>query len=352
MLNYYEQIIQGLTSGVVASDKSGGIITANPAAAEHLNVSPTFFDTGAALDALPRGEELWAILQEVLESGAPVTRRTIIITQNNGTKMEIGLSASPLQDAEGVSGVVFLFTNMTERRNLERSADLNQQMAQLGELTAGVVHELRNPLSVICGNAELIQRHADGNMDISGSAESILREALDIERAISQFLGFAKPYELQRAPCYPTDIVERVLSLSQRRSEHQKVAVEPHVDEGLPSISADVSLATQAVVNLVNNAIDASPEGAPVTLDVSLDGDDVLFSITDTAGGIHLEPGEDLFKPFFTRKEGGTGLGLSIVHRIVTAHGGEVGFRNVTGDVPGAQFEIRLPIRPGVLRDR
>lgn len=348
MLDYNAQIVKSLTSGVLAVDREGRIVLSNPAAAAHLNVSQSHLEPGMPIMKLPEGTTLHSVLEQVIQSGQAAGRQTLVIPSGNHALIEIGYSASPLMNEGDVSGVIFLFTNMTERRNLERAADLNRQMAQLGELTAGVVHELRNPLSVIHGMAELVERKANDDSDLEEIAKLIQKEASDIEKAIAQFLGFAKPYELSRAPCRPEDIARRALDLCARRAEKRGVRIESSLESELPTLSADVGLAAQALVNLLNNAIDASAENGTVRLSCHAAKSDVIFQVSDDGSGIQLEPGEDLFKPFFTRKEGGTGLGLSIVHRIVTAHGGTISHRNGTGG--GAQFEIALPIEAGALR--
>lgn len=341
MQDLNEQIINSLSSGVIAVDRAGRIITGNPAAFEFLGVSPESLGTGAKLDDIPHAQPLADVLANIMRSGQAVSRHEITLSFPNGVIKQIGLSASLHRGPSPFDGVIVLFTDMTERLRLERSAELNRQLAALGELTAGVVHELRNPVSVISGLAELLVRKLEPGDSRREAAQTILRETRELERSISQFLGFARPFELQIGNCAPTDIVDRTVQLCRRRAEHNNVRINSTTGADLPPIRADLYRFAQALSNIVNNAIDAEPNGGTVVLNAYDDTDALVFEVLDHGPGIRLRPGEDLFAPFFTTKEGGTGLGLTIAHRIITAHNGTVSYANRPQG--GAGFTIRLP---------
>lgn len=345
---YHEQIINSLTSGVIAVDRDGVIVAVNRAARAFLQASEDKLFPGNRIQDVPEVKPFVEIMGEVEKAKAPVSRRDIILTGGDQTKKEIGLSASPLEGPDGLNGVIFLFTDMTERRKLERAAELNRQLAQVGELTVGVVHELRNSVTVVSGLAELLMRRLDPEDGGRQSAEAIFREAAHLEKSIAQFLGFARPFEIEPVRCHPENIVDRALQLCQRRAERKSVPIDHTIQADLPEMQADVSRAAQTVVNIVNNAVDAVPQkGGKVILNTFRDGPDIVFQITDNGPGIHLGPGEDLFKPFFSKKGSGTGLGLAIAHRIVSAHNGSISYENL--EEGGARFEVRLPIQKGAL---
>ncbi|NUM55559.1 MAG: PAS domain-containing protein [Candidatus Hydrogenedentes bacterium] len=334
------EIIQGLASGVIAVDRDATIITLNPAASEFLGVSVDAIRPGSNLKDIQHAEPLAALLAEIMRSGRAVSRHEITLSCPGGIVKQIGLSASLHRGQGAFDGVIVLFTDMTERLRLERSAELNRQLAALGELTAGVVHELRNPVSVISGLAELLIRKLEAGDARREAAETILRETREIERSISQFLGFARPFELQLGTCSPADIIDRTIQLCRRRAENNGVTIENQSGSHMHPMRADLYRFAQALSNIVNNAIDAAPKGGRVVLDAYEEGETTVFEIADNGPGIHLRPGEDLFAPFFTTKEGGTGLGLTIAHRIVTAHGGSVSYSNRPDR--GACFVVRL----------
>lgn len=344
MRDIYEQIINSLTSGVMAVDGSGAIIMVNSAARAHLHATEEELAPGTPLRSLKSLQGMADVFDEVRGTGEALTRREFVLEQPGDERKEIGLSASLLEGSETFNGVIFLFIDMTERRSLERAAELNRQLASLGELTAGVVHELRNPVSVISGMAEVLKRKLGEEHELHKAADTIFREAGGLERSISQFLGLARPFALKPAPCHPCEIADRAVQLCQRRATRKQVGLDALCGEGVPEIQADRERLAQALANIINNGIDAVEEEGQVAMHISRDDDTVLFTITDNGPGIHLGPGESLFNPFFTKKEGGTGLGLTIVHRIIAAHQGAVSYEN--REEGGARFIVRLPIEP------
>lgn len=340
MLDLYEQIVNSLGSGVIALDPLGRIIMANPAAATYLDVGSSALAPGTSLADVPNAEPLATVLLEVIESGQSISRHEVTLALPNGIVKQIGMSASVHTEREALNGIIVLFTDMTERIRLERSAELNRQLAALGELTAGVVHELRNPVSIISGMAELLIRKIDPEDDRMNAAQTILRETADLERLISQFLGFARPFELQRGKCTADAIVDRTVQLCARRAEMKGVNLQGHCPANI-RIHADLYRVAQALSNIANNAIEAVPPKGNVVIRVYPEESEVLFEIEDNGPGITLQPGEDVFRPFFTKKEGGTGLGLTIAHRIIAAHDGTVSFDKCDGG--GTCFQVRLP---------
>jgi signal transduction histidine kinase len=336
----HQQIVSSLSSGVLAVDATGEIITANRAAARHLNLTCDTLEPGTALSGIDGVSPLADILEEMREHPESVSRREVVLKTGDEPKV-LGITASLLEGQAPFNGVIFLFIDLTELRRLERTAELNKQLAQIGELTAGVVHELRNPLGVISGMAELIMRKTapeDGN---HRKANTIHVEARQMEGLIRQFLEFAKPFSLTQRICDPVAISSRCVDLTATLARERKVAVERVEAPPLPKVLADDRKLEQALGNILRNAIEVSPPGGVVTFRTLIQGNQVCFRIDDVGPGIHLESGDDLFSAFFTKKEGGTGLGLSITHRIVSAHGGAIAYGN--NKRGGAWFEVTLP---------
>jgi PAS domain S-box-containing protein len=344
----YEQIIDSLSSGVIAFDGDGVIIMVNHAAREHLGVGAEQLQRGMRLEDLLPLKPFVDAMHEVMNMHKSVSRREIIVTRSDGTRREIGFSASLLEGPREFNGAVFLFVDITERRTLERAAELNKQLAQIGELTAGVVHELRNPLQVISGMAELLERKFPPDDPGRRKVQAIMNETKGLERLVGQFLGFAKPFQPEVGVCVAEAIVERAFTLCETRAAAKRVALAKEIAAALPEFQADANMLVQVIVNLINNAVDAVTEQGRINVFARREGPDVLFEVKDNGSGITLKPGEDPFKPFFSRKEGGTGLGLAICHRIITAHGGRILYEN--RDEGGACFTARIPIERGGLR--
>lgn len=335
-------ILNHLPSGIVVLDQDGVLRLANAAAARFLGDVMADLTVGTSWKTVPGAEPLLAVFDEVRTTGRVLQRREILFEIPERGEKSLGLSAAPLTEHETLWGVIFLFTDLTDVRKSERAAALTRQLATLGELTAGVVHELRNPISVISGMAELLLRKLDSRDECRETAETILRESIGLERAISQFLAFAKPYDPEKTRCHPDDIARRALQFCRRRAQHKNVSVEYYPQGELPHLFVDADRIAQALGNILTNAVDAVSEGGNVQLRAAKEDEYFLFEVLDNGPGIHLHPGEDLFTPFFTQKEGGTGLGLTIAHRIVTAHRGSITYANRKDG--GARFELRLPL--------
>ena len=335
------QIIDSLASGVVAVDAQGRIVTSNPAARLFLGCGEDGLPEGGLLSEESAAAPLTALFEEVACTRTPVTRRELALRASGQADREIGVSATLRIGESAFNGVIFLFADLTERRRLERAAQLNRQLAQLGELTAGIVHELRNPVSIISGMAELLIRKSGDDPDRRAPAEAILREASNLERSIGQFLGLARPFDIATSACHPCDVARRALQFCQRRAHHKGVELCFECEPRLPETQLDAERMAQAVANIVVNAVDAVPVGGHVHLSVFAEGAEIVFEISDDGPGIDPAVGEDIYKPFFTQKEAGTGLGLTIAYRTIMAHEGLIHHTNRPEG--GAVFQVRVP---------
>ncbi len=337
-------IVNDLKSGVLAIDRDDRVAVVNPAALQHLGLEPGTIIEGEPMASFDALQPFLGLVGQMKTSGEAIMRHEVVLRERTLAPLEIGVSASLLEGSGEYNGGVLLFTDMTERRRLERAAAINQQLASLGELAAGVVHELRNPLTIISGRAESLLRIVKSEKKARDNVTKIIKEAKLLERSIAQFLGFSRPFEIQMAQHSVADIVGRTLQLCGQRADQRSVELLSRVPESLSDIYVDGDRIAEALANIVANGVDAVDEGGRVSVAAREEGANAVFEVTDDGPGIQLAPGEDLFSPFFTMKRDGAGLGLSIVQRIVSAHAGNVAHENrVEG---GARFEVTLPIAP------
>jgi two-component system sensor histidine kinase HydH len=335
-----EHIVAGIGSGVLALDANGCIALVNPAARAHLGAPEPALAPGSPSGEDPHFAPLLAIAEELDRTGETVSRKEVILDTTDGPRV-LGVTASLLREQGELVGKVFLFSDLTRIRELERQAELNQQLAQIGELTAGVVHEIRNPLSVISGMAELLQRRLQDDPRMRTNVGLILEEVDNLERLIKEFLVFSKPYEIEKNVCNPEFISVRTQRQVERLARDKDVIVDLTVDPNVPQIAADTPKMVQALSNLLRNAIEVSPPASHVAFHICKEDRFVCFRISDQGPGVDPALGDGIFNAFVSKKQGGTGLGLSIVHRIVSGHGGTIRFFNA--DTGGAVFEVRLP---------
>jgi signal transduction histidine kinase len=217
-----------------------------------------------------------------------------------------------------------------------------EKMAAIGELAAGIAHEIRNPLGIISGSAETVRKHEDRKIR-EEMTNYILEESKRINRLISTFLDFARPKEPKLESCDLREVLEKTLLLLSPQAKTLGVEIQKEIPLKLLKVSIDPDQMRQAFTNLGVNALEAMPQGGVLKVTVLEDAKDkIVLRFGDTGKGIPHEAQAKVFDPFFTTKEGGTGLGLSIVHRIIAQHGGDISVEGEEGR--GSIFTISLPL--------
>ena len=252
-----------------------------------------------------------------------------------------------------------LYRELAERlaetnRRLEQAqaeARRSERLAALGQLSAGLAHEIRNPLGVIKGSAEMLTQKLQASDELARElAGYISTEVNRLSALVTEFLDFARPLHAQPQPADLTALLDRVLQIVAGRfagKPGQGVLVETRYASGLPLVPLDESLCEQAFLNLVQNAYEAMEErGGTLRVDVQLatkdEQDGVDLRLSDTGPGVPEELREEIFNPFVTTKKTGVGLGLSIVSKIVDGHGGSIHVENAPEG--GAVFTLFFPL--------
>ena len=326
---YNENILQSVPSGVVSFDQESRITKMNAAAEQILEMSES--------DVLMKKyqEVFHSPIVEMIDSRETVERAELSYSTGSGKRIWLGLNLSPLKDSAGNNiGQLLVFTDLTELKAFQHQKELRERLSTLGEMSAGIAHELRNPLAVISGYTRMLSKKVDDSM--KPAVESISKEVVVMDRIITDFLSFAKPTDLTVSDVDLKDLLEGCLGSIKENSLGVRVSVNTGM---LPHINADEVLLRQAFTNLLQNALEAMPDGGELQVR-GFNNDYVCVSISDTGHGIPESIRDKIFLPFYTTKERGTGLGLAIVHKIVVSHGGDL--KVDIGD-KGTTFTIRLP---------
>ena len=218
------------------------------------------------------------------------------------------------------------------------------RLTSVGELSAAVVHEVRNPLGAIRGAVEIMEDELPADSPRREFAGIAKREVDRLDRLVKEFLLFARPARPAVAPADINEIVRAVASLIRQSAASQNVCLELNLDGDLSAVTVDAEQIKQVLLNLMINALQAMPGGGQLTLRTSgkVKGE-VLIEVEDEGGGIDTAISARIFDPFFTTKEKGIGLGLSIAYRIATQHGGTL---SVSRGDRGARFSLTLPVHP------
>jgi two-component system, NtrC family, sensor histidine kinase HydH len=229
----------------------------------------------------------------------------------------------------------------------EAEARRSERLSALGRMSAGLAHEIRNPLGIIKGSAESLSKRLQASDAIAVElAGYISSEVNRLNSIVTRFLDFARPHELEKHPEEITPLVERALTAARERWPESKVEVERHYEDGLAPVPVDAGLCEQVFLNLVMNAYEAmNSPGGKLRVSIrsvnSRGGDGVEVEIEDSGPGIPENLREQIYNPFFTTKQSGVGLGLSIVSKIVDVHRGRISVESPPGK--GACFRVFLP---------
>lgn len=338
-----EQIVTSMTAGLLVVSTKGIVEILNPAGRRLLGVGDGEV-TGTHRELLAGVVPLADAIDEALATGQPIVRRSLRIDLPTRT-MHVGVTVSPLAPPDAAdarpTGAMCLFADLTDVIEMEEQLRLQDSLARLGELTAGLAHEFRNGLATIHGYGRLLDPQVLPD-PYRSYVEGIRAETDALQKVVTNFLNFARP---ERVTLHPVELetvvqlaVEDVLPAGGSRGQ---VELRGH----FATVAGDDVMLRQAFSNLLRNAIEAC-EGAGVAPQLTVIGavhhDLAMVAIEDNGPGMDAATMQRAFTPFFTTKAQGTGLGLPLVQKIVVTHNGRVSIgRSATG---GARFQVALPV--------
>lgn len=294
------------------------------------------------------------MLQDALARGIVISRREFELDRKGQGRIWVGVSTSLLHDREGeIIGVTFVFTDLTEIKHLQEQVELRRRLTVLGEMSAGIAHEFRNFMGTIMGFAKLIAKRLDSNDPGQNMVQAITRELQAMDRLIEQLLSFGRHIELNLRPVDLEPFLHKqILHALDQATDHPRPQLNLEISSGIPQVVLDEVLMRQAITNLLQNALEAMPQGGELRVrvellkrEISAQGTvrEVLLEIADTGQGIPAEKLDKIFLPFFTTKQKGTGMGLALVHKIVLSHNGRIQVDSTEGR--GSTFRIYLPLK-------
>lgn len=360
-------VSDGLTDGLVTTDTLGTVTFANRAA-EELVGRPRRSLTGRPLgEAVPSSEDwlVW-LATDSLITGRASPPREVNLLRPDGTSLPVEARVSVLRgDGGATRGVVLILKDLREQKALQQEKSRLDRLAVMGEMSAVVAHEFRSPLAGIKLGVQYLSQHVRPEDPLGHSVSIIADEVEQMDRKVEDILLISRRFELQLRPCDPKELVERAVSKLAGDLQTSRIRVHREFADRVPLIMADAMRMEQVLTNLIQNAIDAMPEGGDLILSVACqrrgaaEGEaqatagsslswgsptaatEVTIRVRDTGEGIPLVALDRIFEPFYTTKSKGTGLGLAIVDRIVREHGGQVKAANAPDR--GAEFTITLP---------
>ena len=342
-----EEVTRNMPAGLLVVNAMGIISSSNPAAEQVLGIRGLAFRRYS--EALGASSDLTRLIAECLSNGKIFRREEVQHIPPAGDTRHLGVTISPIRRDEGkISGAICLLTDLTELAALQQRMQLKENLAALGELSAGIAHEFKNALATISGYAQMIEPETSP-ADALDYAGRILEQTRNITHVVAEFLKYARPLEIPDEEVALQTMVERVVSEVGEAIPQVKIRWEGTFGDA----QGDEGLLRQALLNLARNAAEACATtesgGQVVIRGDTVYGEEAEFqriSVTDNGPGIPGTALPKLFRPFFTTKAKGTGLGLAVVQKIIVQHGGQVEARNRPEG--GAEFIVTLPIPRGV----
>jgi two-component system, NtrC family, sensor histidine kinase PilS len=342
---YNEYVINSLLSGLVTSDVKGRILTFNRAAATIIGLPTTHTIGRDIVDVMQLPASVRSRLPELTE------RRGLRVDYQhktaNGRVIDIGLTASVLMFPDGGSGYLFSFQDVTNMRRIEREAGLRQRLAAVGEMAAGIAHEIRNPLASMSGSIQVLRHELPLTEEQAQLMDIVLRESERLNHTIKSFLAYARPQRLAAARLDVGKVLQDTAVLLRNSPEvhgHHVIDVEAPAEPVW--CEADENQIRQIVWNLATNGIRAMATGGRLLLTATSADHFVVLGVQDQGCGIPADDIDGIFQPFRSTFERGTGLGLAIVHRLVTDYNGSIDVASEVG--VGTIITVKLPVHAGV----
>ena len=322
--DYTRQVIASMMHGVLSIDDKGLVMSTNQQAQRLLGMPEKFadhFDLHTVFDFEATG------IGRTLAVGTPVMNREISFQGSSGERLPMLLTVTPIQDESGQkNGAVVVLRDLSEIKHLEEQVKRAEKLAAIGQLAAGVAHEIRNPLSSIRGFAYLLGRGHEKQTPEREYADVMVREIDRINHVVTDLLNFARPMGLEPVSSRIGDIIDHVISLVAADAKASDVDIRMDYKKDLPPLMLDTNQITQALLNLMLNALQALDRGGTITLRAihPEDGNGAEIQVEDDGMGIDPARQEKIFDPFYTTRERGTGLGLAMVRKIAENHHGRV----------------------------
>jgi len=342
----HDVVLRHLATGVFAVDQDGVVGYLNPAAEQVLGTRAIEVRGRHVSVAMPeRLAQLREVVLDTLQTGRGRTRVELMMRGPSGRPLPVGVSTNVLTHEDETSGVVAVFQDLTEVREMERRLRRSETLAEVGALAAGVAHELRNGLKPISGSVEYLQRELKPEGEVAQLMDLIARESNRLNRFVSELLTYSRERDLALEPTDLDEHLREVVSALRhdpRRGKDVDIRLVPG-DEPV-HVRMDREQMRQVWLNLAVNALEAMGERGTLAMAAHARADGAVdVEFTDTGAGIAAEDLPRVGEPFFTTKRGGTGLGLAIAQRIVERHGGALALESVAGR--GTTVRVQLPAR-------
>jgi len=335
-----EHLLQRLEEGVLLFDETGRLLMAGEPAERMLGKSHDEMAGRSTEDLFPRSTVLGEIIGNAVEEGRSIEEQPVAIPRAGADPLRLVVSVQPLRSRSGLEdmGTLVTLRDLESRRQLEQQLDFSTRLAAISRLSGGVAHEIKNPLNAMALHLEVLRGKLNGDQP---EIEVIGREIKRLDSVVKTFLNFNRPVDLNYRPIDFNDLVKQVLALVSVDASAKNVALKTILQPDKLWINGDPDLLQQAILNVINNGMEAMTDGGTLTTRTGSDGGQCQLTVSDAGPGIAREIQSRVFQLYFTTKESGSGIGLATTFRVVQLHNGTIDFTSEPGK--GTTFRLRFP---------
>ena len=334
-------VMAGLEDGLLLFTRDARAVMVSPAAEKFLGAPAAHFLGRRITDIFPGGHPLRQALHLEGDELSETAAETELQTSQGTTR--VGVTVQAIQEDGEKMGALVTLRDLDSIENINTQLQVSERLAALGRITAGVAHEVKNPLNSMRLWLENLKESLPPDSDTnSQQAVQVLDKEIDrLDAVVKRFLDFTRPMEVRLEQTQLAELLTEVLEVARPQLQKASVEVVQSVATDVPEVFVDRDLLKQAVLNLVLNAVDAMPNGGQIRLELTRRGEMAEIAVADTGKGIPPENRQKIFQLFFTTRPGGSGIGLASTFRIVQLMNGSIDFSTEVGR--GTTFRIELP---------
>src|SRR5580704_11850139 len=336
-----DQIMSGLEDGLLLFNASGRAVLVSPSVEKFLGVPLDELRGSKVSEIFPPGSPLREILGVRGDQIEPLENAEIALEGPSGPQ-RIGVSAQVVREQGVAMGSLVTLRDVESLERIGNQLQVSERLAALGRVTAGVAHEVKNPLNSMRLWLEVLKANMPTDPEPQQAVKMLDTEIDRLDRAVKTFLNFTKPVEMKLEEIDIRPLLQDVIDAAKPSISRAGVDLRVDLPTEFPSLMIDQQLIHQAVLNLLLNASEFTPKGGRITLALRRSGETAIISVAESGKGISLEDQKKIFQLFFTTRPGGSGIGLANTFRFVQLHNGQIEFESEVGR--GTTFRVELPL--------
>lgn len=336
-----DQVMGGLEDGLLLFGADGRAVLVSPSVEKFLDGRPEELRGRSANEIFPSGHPFRMALHIEGDEIGPVEEAEATIETRSGPQ-RLGISAQVIREHGTRMGTLVTMRDVESRERIGNQLEISERLAALGRVTAGVAHEVKNPLNSMRLWLEVLKVNMPVEPEPQQAVKMLDSEIDRLDRAVKTFLNFTRPVELKLEEADLREVLEGVLDAARPSIRKGGLDLRVEIPPDFPPVLLDRQLIHQAVLNLVLNACDFTNPGGHIALSLVRNGESAIISVADSGRGISPENQKKIFQLFFTTRPGGTGIGLANTFRFVQLHNGRIEFESRAGQ--GTMFRVELPL--------